>query len=82
MVTVGVPAALECRLFQTIPLPQSDTGRGYVLVMGTVTGIYIDDSVVTDGKLDYTAFTPISRLGYRDYGRITDIFQVARPDDT
>jgi len=78
----GVPAALECRLFQTIPLPQSDTGRGYVLVTGTVTGIYIDDSVVTDGKLDYTAFTPISRLGYRDYGRITDIFQVARPDDT
>ena len=78
----GVPAALECRLYQTMPLPRDDAGRGYVMVMGTVTGIYVDDAVVKDGKLDYTAYTPISRLGYRDYGRITDIFEVARPDDT
>ena len=78
----GVPAALECRLYQTMPLPRDDAGRGYVMVMGTVTGIYVDGAVVKDGKLDYTAYTPISRLGYRDYGRITDIFQVARPDDT
>ena len=78
----GVPAALECRLYQTMPLPRDDAGRGYVMVMGTVTGIYVDDAVVKDGKLDYTAYTPISRLGYRDYGRITDIFKVARPDDT
>lgn len=77
----GVPAALECRLYQTMPLPRDDAGRGYVMVMGTVTGIYVNDAVVTDGKLDYTAYTPVSRLGYRDYGRITDIFQVARPDD-
>lgn len=77
----NVPAALECRLFQTIPLPRNEDGRGYVLVMGTVTGIYVDDAVVVDGKVDYTAYTPISRLGYRDYGRVTDIFQVARPDD-
>jgi len=77
----GVPAAMECQLFQTLPLPRNAEGRGYVMVMGTVTGIYIDDVVVTDGKVDYTAFTPISRLGYRDYGRVTDIFQVARPDD-
>jgi len=77
----GVPAALECRLFRTVPLPRDDAGRGYVMVMGTVTGIYVDEAVVKDGKIDYTAFTPISRLGYRDYGRVTDIFQVARPDD-
>ena len=76
-----VPAALECRLFQTLPLPRNDAGSGYVLVMGTVTGIYVDDDVIVDGKLDYSAYTPISRLGYRDYGRVSDIFQVARPDD-
>ena len=77
----GVPASLECRLFQTVPLPRDDAGRGYVMVMGTVTGIYVDEAVIKDGKLDYTSYTPISRLGYRDYGRVTDIFQVARPDD-
>ena len=75
----GVPAALECRHFQTIDLPQNDDGGGYVLVIGTVTGIYIDDNVVENGLVKYEAFVPISRLGYRDYGRVTDIFQASRP---
>ncbi|MEC8805846.1 MAG: flavin reductase, partial [Pseudomonadota bacterium] len=75
----GVPAALECRHFQTIDLPRNDDGGGYVLVIGTVTGIYIDDNVVENGLVKYEAFVPISRLGYRDYGRVTDIFQASRP---
>ena len=75
----GVPAALECRHFQTIDLPRNDDGGGYVLVVGTVTGIYIDDNVVENGLVKYEAFVPISRLGYRDYGRVTDIFQASRP---
>jgi flavin reductase (DIM6/NTAB) family NADH-FMN oxidoreductase RutF len=49
------------------------------MVIGTVTGIYIDDAVITDGLVDYQAFVPISRLGYRDYGRTSDIFQANRP---
>jgi len=75
----GVPAALECRHFQTLDLPRNEAGGGYVLVIGTVTGIYIDDTVIKDGLLSYDAFVPISRLGYRDYGRVTDIFQASRP---
>ena len=75
----GVPAALECTHFQTIMLPRNASGGGYILVIGTVTGIYIDDGVVEDGMVKYDKFIPISRLGYRDYGRSTDIFQATRP---
>lgn len=75
----GVPAALECAHFQTLDLPRNETNGGYVLVIGTVTGIYIDDAVIKDGLVNYEAFVPISRLGYKDYGRVTDIFQASRP---
>ena len=75
----GVPAALECTHFQTISLPRNASGGGYILVIGTVTGIYVDDGVVEDGMIKYDKFIPISRLGYRDYGRSTDIFQATRP---
>ena len=51
------------------------------MVIGTITGIHVDDDVVVDGKIAYDRFVPVSRLGYRDYGRVTDIFEAARPSD-
>lgn len=75
----GVPAALECVHYETLPLPRNADGGSYTMVIGTVTGIYIDDAAITDGLVDYQAFVPISRLGYRDYGRTSDIFQANRP---
>ena len=78
----AVPAALECTHFQTIELPRNTDGIGYNMVIGTITGIYIDNQVVEDGMLKYDKFVPISRLGYRDYGRVTDIFQASRPNES
>ena len=75
----GVPTALECRHFQTLELPRNDEGGGYVPIIGTVTGTHIDDAVIENGLVKHDAFAPISRLGYRDYGRVTDIFQASRP---
>ena len=77
----SVPAALECRLHDTITLPRNAEDKGYVMVLGQVTGLYIDDAVVVDGKIAYDRFVPISRLGYRDYGRTSDIFAAQRPSD-
>ena len=76
-----VPAALECKLHQTVALPRNAEDKGYVMVLGRVTGLYVDDAVVVDGKISYDRFVPISRLGYRDYGRTTDIFTATRPSD-
>ena len=77
----GVPAALECRLQDTVTLPRNAEDKGYVMVLGQVTGLYVDEAVVVDGRISYDKFVPISRLGYRDYGRTTDIFTAMRPSD-
>ena len=74
-----VPAALECVHYETLHLPRNSQGGGYSVIIGTVTSIYIDDAVIHDGMVDYAAFMPISRLGYRDYARSSDIFQKNRP---
>ena len=75
----GVPAALECPISRRWTCRETTMNGGYVLVIGTVTGIYIDDNVIENGLVNYEAFVPISRLGYKDYGRVTDIFQASRP---
>lgn len=73
----GAPAALECRLWQTLELP----GGRYTMVIGEVVAIYIDDAYVKDGIVDTGAMRVISRLGYMDYGVLepADIFTMQRP---
>ena len=73
----GAPAALECKLTQVIDLP----GEHNQLVLGEVTGVHIRDNCLVDGRFDVTTFQPLSRLGYRDYSRVTDLFELVRPDD-
>ena len=66
------PAALECRLWQTLDLPQPD-GKGlqYTLVIGQVVGIYISDTVIQDGLVQTAAMRPLARMGYMDYAVVT-----------
>lgn len=70
----GAPGALECRLWREIELP-----GGNIVMIGTVTGIHIDDAFLKDGILDVTAFRPLARLGYRDYAVVDSVFALNRP---
>jgi len=36
---------------------------------------------MVDGQFDVTRFQPLSRLGYRDYARVTDLFSLKRPGE-
>ena len=74
-----VPAALECTLLQTITLPANDRGGHYTAILGTVTGIFVDQSVIVDGKISYTLLAPVARMGYRDYANINEFFELKRP---
>ena len=74
------PAALECKLWKVIELPKPHNSGAGVMVIGTITGIHIDDRVIKDGKVDVTAFQPLARLGYMDYARITTVFSMERPN--
>ncbi len=76
---VGVPAALECRVFDTLRLPKGTRGRGSCMVIGEVVGIYIDDSMVAQGRLDALKLAQLSRLGYFDYSVVNNVFEMRRP---
>lgn len=73
----GAPAALECRMTQIVKIE----GAHNFVVFGEVIGVHIRDDTLVDGKFDVTTFTPLSRMGYRDYTRVTEIFELTRPDD-
>lgn len=73
----NAPAALECRLRQLITLD----GPSNFMAIGEVTGVHMRDDCLVDGMFDVTRFQPLSRLGYRDYTRVTEVFPLARPDD-
>ena len=49
------------------------------MVIGRVVGIHIDESVVTDGKIDMAKLRPIARLGYMDYTVVDNVFSMDRP---
>jgi len=76
------PAAFECKHWKTIELP-APTGKGtpYIMVLGTVVAIYIDDAFVRDGLVDVPAMKPLARLGYMDYSVLTReaVFEMQRP---
>jgi len=75
----AAPAALECKLWKVIELPKPEIGGTGVMVIGTITGIHIADETVKDGKIDVTSYQPLARLGYMDYARINDVFEMPRP---
>jgi flavin reductase (DIM6/NTAB) family NADH-FMN oxidoreductase RutF len=73
----GTPGALECKLTKIVQLP----GEANFAVFGEVSGLHLRDDCIVDGIFDVTRFQPLSRLGYRDYARVTEVFSLKRPDD-
>ena len=71
------PATLECKLTQIVQLP----GEANFAVFGEVTGVHLRDNCIVDGKFDVTTYNPLTRLGYRDYSVIREVFSLSRPDD-
>ena len=73
----GAPASFECKLWKVLDLP----GGVDKMVIGEVTGVHYDPACIRNGRFDVTTYQPIARLGYRDYARISDLFELDRPDD-
>jgi flavin reductase (DIM6/NTAB) family NADH-FMN oxidoreductase RutF len=71
------PASLECRMTQIVQLE----GKDNWVVFGEVVGVHLRDDCIRDGRFDVTLYNPLSRLGYRDYAVIREVFELARPDD-
>lgn len=71
------PASMECRMTQIVRIE----GAANYVVFGEVVGVHLRDDCLVDGKFDITRFTPLSRLGYRDYTAVREVFELKRPDD-
>jgi flavin reductase (DIM6/NTAB) family NADH-FMN oxidoreductase RutF len=74
------PVAFECKHFKTIHLPGKGGGEGYIVIIGHVVGVHLDEAVIIEGKVDITKIRPIARLGYMDYAVVDDVFSMDRPD--
>jgi flavin reductase (DIM6/NTAB) family NADH-FMN oxidoreductase RutF len=75
----GAPAALECRYVRTIDMVPLDGPASHFMVIGQIVGIFIDDSVLSDGLVDTSKLQPFGRGGYLDYFVSTEKFSVVRP---
>ncbi|MDO6588183.1 flavin reductase family protein [Salipiger sp. 1_MG-2023] len=73
----NAPASLECKVVQTLRLP----GEANFVTFGEVTGVHIRDDCLVDGRFDVTRFSPLTRLGYRDYSVIREVFELKRPGE-
>lgn len=71
------PATLECKLTQIVKLP----GAANFTVFGEVTGVHVRDDCLVDGVFDVTKFQPLSRMGYRDYTVVKEVFSLNRPGE-
>ncbi len=73
----NAPANLECRVTQIVKIE----GPHNFAVFGEVVGVHIRDDCLVDGMFDVTRFNPLTRLGYRDYSVIREVFSLNRPGE-
>ena len=73
------PVHLECKYIQTVELPSPNPSSPNLAIFGEVIGVHIEDSMIKGGLVDMQALQPISRLGYKDYASLGDVFSMDRP---
>lgn len=72
--------ALECSYLKSVSLEdRNGKSSNYRMVLGEVIGIFIDDSLIVDGKIDMSKFKPLARLGGFDYSYVNEVFTMVRP---
>lgn len=71
------PIAFECRLHSVVTI--SDGPGGGSLVIGTVVGGRVDDSILKDGRIRHDALKAIGRLEGDWYTKVAETFEIPRP---
>ena len=71
------PISFECERHALLQVGADEVGSGTIIV-GRLVMIHVDDSILTDGKIDYDRFHPIGRMGGMEYTRTRDRFVMVR----
>ena len=75
------PVRFECRYHTQLTLPGNPPMGSVDVVIGRVVGVHIDDSVLTNGKIDVSKTQPIARMGYYEYAVVREKFEMIIPGD-
>jgi flavin reductase (DIM6/NTAB) family NADH-FMN oxidoreductase RutF len=67
----------ECERYQIVQVGPDGPGGGW-LVIGKILLLHVDESILTNGKVDYERFHPVGRLGGMEYANIRDRFVMPR----
>jgi flavin reductase (DIM6/NTAB) family NADH-FMN oxidoreductase RutF len=68
----------ECELYKTLEVGDGSEGSA-TLVVGKILLIHVDQRVYQNGRIQIEALQPISRLAGTSYGRVSDLFDLERP---
>jgi flavin reductase (DIM6/NTAB) family NADH-FMN oxidoreductase RutF len=71
------PVHFECERYQIVQVGPDGPGGGW-LVIGKILLLHVDESILTNGKVDYERFHPVGRLGGMEYANIRDRFVMPR----
>ncbi|KIK28276.1 hypothetical protein PISMIDRAFT_91722 [Pisolithus microcarpus 441] len=73
--------SMECELFQAIDITHPVSGQiTTTMILAHVKYIHVRNDVLNErGIVDITKYKPIARLGDISYGRVGDVFRLARP---
>ena len=77
------PVHFECKVIESLELPNTQGEDTYTVVFGEVVGIHIaDDLIMPNGQIDIGKLHPIARMGYQDYSEVTaqTVFTMERPN--
>ena len=75
----GAPVHLECVLDRIIDLRDPKSKLGSIMTIGRVVGVHIDETLIIGGNVDISRAKPIGRLGYFEYCRVDETFDISRP---
>lgn len=73
------PIKFECTHYTTLRLPGNPPMGAVDVVIGKVIGIHIDESVLTNGRIDVSKTVPIARCGYFEYTAVREVFEMKIP---
>lgn len=71
------PCHFECVVTHVLDVKGRIGAANCKLIIGEVVGIHIrDDALTADGRIDVARLEPLARLGYLDYTRVTESFEL------
>lgn len=70
------PVHLECRYTSSTTLLTTDESNSNTVVFGEIIGVHINDTVITDGRIDFLKLRAVGRLGYRDFVEVNNVFSM------